>query len=181
MTAAPFPAEGPTLRSYWVVPDRLLAGGYPSTWRPQGANVHEAVASGVRTFVNLTEDTDPDSADGHLETYDASLPDAGPEISVLRFPIKDLSVPTVELMVGILDAIDAAIETRPGVFVHCWGGIGRTGTAVGCWLIRHGRATSQTVLDVLADLRRQDLLASGCRSPETAQQRRFVIEWEPGR
>ena len=34
--------------------------------------------------------------------------------------------------------------------MHCWGGVGRTGTTVGCWLVRHGRSGTEA----LAELRR---------------------------
>ena len=41
-------------------------------------------------------------------------------------------------MTRILDDVDAALADGGAVYVHCWGGIGRTGTVVGCWLVRHG-------------------------------------------
>lgn len=56
-----------------------------------------------------------------------------------RYPIKDQYTPDTEQMAKILDDIDASIEQRQPVYVHCWGAIGRTGTVVGCFLIRHGR------------------------------------------
>lgn len=31
-----------------------------------------------------------------------------------------------------------ALAAGQTVYVHCYGGIGRTGTVVGCWLVRHG-------------------------------------------
>ena len=35
-----------------------------------------------------------------------------------------------------------------GVYVHCWGGIGRTGTTVGCWFVRHGRTGDQALAEI---------------------------------
>jgi len=32
----------------------------------------------------------------------------------------------------ILDTIDAALSAKRIVYVHCWGGVGRTGTVIGC-------------------------------------------------
>ena len=40
-------------------------------------------------------------------------------------------------MLAVLDAIDIALCEGHGVYIHCWGGVGRTGTVVGCWLKRH--------------------------------------------
>lgn len=34
--------------------------------------------------------------------------------------------------IRILDAIDARLEAGKSVYVHCWGGIGRTDTVAGC-------------------------------------------------
>ncbi|MFZ5949388.1 MAG: fused DSP-PTPase phosphatase/NAD kinase-like protein [Candidatus Rifleibacteriota bacterium] len=33
------------------------------------------------------------------------------------------------------------------VYVHCWGGLGRTGVVVGCWSRRHGEAEPLAKLD----------------------------------
>ena len=33
------------------------------------------------------------------------------------------------------------------VYVHCWGGIGRTGTVVGCWLVRHGMTGDEALAE----------------------------------
>ncbi|WP_394708837.1 protein-tyrosine phosphatase family protein [uncultured Desulfobulbus sp.] len=49
----------------------------------------------------------------------------------LRYPIRDVSVPiSSELMLKILDAIDQHINESKFLYVHCWRGIGRTGTVV---------------------------------------------------
>ncbi|NJN80266.1 MAG: hypothetical protein HC797_07245 [Anaerolineales bacterium] len=41
-------------------------------------------------------------------------------------------------MKNILDTIDNEIENGNPVYVHCWGGVGRTGITAACYLIRHG-------------------------------------------
>ena len=53
-------------------------------------------------------------------------------------PIEDLSVPTLADMERILGAIDDELAAGRAVYLHCWGGIGRTGTVVGCYLVRQG-------------------------------------------
>jgi protein-tyrosine phosphatase len=61
--------------------------------------------------------------------------------------------------------------------VHCWGGKGRTGTVVGCWLMRHGKATSGDVLRTIQQLRKDDPTWFE-PSPETERQRWMVKTWK---
>ena len=94
-----------------------------------------------------------------------------------QLPIKDLSVPTERHMMRILNQIDLCIKPGKPVYVHCLGGIGRTGTVVGCYLVRHGMATENNVLDVIRELRK-DCEDSGRQSPETRGQRGMVVGWQ---
>ncbi len=55
------------------------------------------------------------------------------------------------------------------VYVHCWGGVGRTGTVVGCWLLRHGYAVPSDVIDTIQSLRQVDPVR-GHASPRTDAQ-----------
>ena len=56
----------------------------------------------------------------------------------VRAPIPDMEVPGAGELRWTLDAIDAEIAGGGVAYVHCWAGRGRTGTVVGCWLVRHG-------------------------------------------
>ena len=52
--------------------------------------------------------------------YDPFLPD---HCIVDRYPIVDVSIPTEEYMVTILDAIDKYLSESKVPYIHCWGGI----------------------------------------------------------
>lgn len=80
-------------------------------------------------------------------------------------------------MVGILDAIDAALGEAKTVYVHCWGGVGRTGTVVGCWLVRRGRTGEEALTQVAEWWRSVDKAYRRPESPETPEQCKYVRNW----
>ena len=77
----------------------------------------------------------------------------------------------------ILDVIDAGLR-EGGVYVHCYRGLGRTGTVVGCWLVRHGLDEGDALARV-AELRRE-LSDAHLPSPQTREQRHVVRKWRRG-
>jgi hypothetical protein len=83
------------------------------------------VAVGVRQFIDLTEV-------GELEPYAELLTEeSGSRTSYERFPIHDGNVPDEpKTMAEIIAAIDRAIAKGGITYVHCWGGVGRTGLTV---------------------------------------------------
>ena len=54
----------------------------------------------------------------------------------VRKPTVDYSILTKSEMIEILDLIDSAVAERRQVVIRCWDGVGRTGTVVGCYLVR---------------------------------------------
>ncbi len=85
-------------------------------------------------------------------------------------------------MRAILDAIDQHHEAGRVVYVHCWGGIGRTGMTVGCWLVRHGLAPAEALARVNDGFRSIPKLARmpGRTSPDTSAQTQVVLRWRAG-
>jgi protein-tyrosine phosphatase len=96
-----------------------------------------------------------------------------------QISIKDHAVPTRHEMVHILNRIDLCIKYDKPVYLHCLGGRGRTGTVVGCYLIRHGLATGKNVTDKIKELRR-NVINWYSPSPETQEQVEMVVNWENG-
>ena len=80
-------------------------------------------------------------------------------------------------MVRILDFIDAELAAGRCVYVHCRAGIGRTGTTIGCHLVRSGLG-SEAALDRLQDLWQQCGRSRRWPTiPETDEQVEFVHQW----
>jgi hypothetical protein len=172
----------------------LLAGDRPCRASAEAtAARHQALlAAGIRRLICLLEPhemaegpggTPAGSRAGSPGSYDeqawrAAGQAAGLAVAWESFPIPDFGVPSEAHLEAILDAIDAALARGEGVYVHCWGGIGRTGTVVGAWLAHHGRAGGEEALTKLADLRRATATAA-FPSPETEAQRALVRRWPP--
>ncbi len=81
-------------------------------------------------------------------------------------------------MTRILDDVDAALAEGGTVYVHCLGGVGRTGMVVGCWLVRH-RLDEGDAVPTISRLRR-GLPDAWAASPQTPAQRAIVSTWKPG-
>ena len=77
-------------------------------------------------------------------------------------------VPQAQLMEEALAAIRASLLTEQVVYVHCWGGVGRTGTVLGCLLVEDGLEPAEAI-DHLETLR-QDTQRAHRRSPEMPAQ-----------
>ncbi len=180
--ASAAPADPPDLPgdSFWVLEDRLLAGPYPGAPSKTEAKAKLAafVDAGVTCFVDLTEEGEGPP----LQPYSALLRRVARErktrVTHLRLPIRDINIPTSWQMRAILGAIRLALAEGETVYVHCWGGVGRTGTVVGCLLIEDGVPAAE-VLTRLAEMRRHTQRAHRT-SPETHEQRTFVENWNRG-
>ena len=164
--------------SYWVIPQRLLAGEYPGSFYPDDARakLRLFLDAGVNYFVDLTFASEPREPYAFLLNEEAAA--RGVTVIHERLPIPDGDIPTTQEMTHILDAIDAALHAGRTVYVHCWGGHGRTGTVVGCHFVRHGMTAEQA----LAEVARLHATTPGAAipSPQTLAQCDFVRHWPPG-
>lgn len=142
--------------AYWVRAARLLAGPYPT---PE--TLPHLLKAGVEFFIDLTE---PDER----ESYKPLLPDG---TWYRQLSISDMGTPPRDFMRRILNTIDAGIVDRRVVYVHCLAGKGRTGTVIGCHLVRYG-LTGREALKELIRLREGQT-----DSPETEPQRVLVENW----
>lgn len=181
MTTA-MPHALPFARSYWAVPGRILGGFYPGDRDPAVAagKLNALLDCGVTHVISLMEPGEKDHAGRLFHDYRAAFLKLASErraqAVAMRFPIRDAFVPSVAEMKATLDAVDSVLAAGNAVYVHCWGGRGRTGTVLGCWMARHGGRDP---------LGRLGQLTAGARElfgriPETETQRRFVLEWRTG-
>ncbi len=162
------------LHAWWAEPGRLLAGEYPGSRTPERAaeKIGLLLDSGVGAIVDLTcadEGLTPYAR--HLRAAEARtgrriryLPRAVPDVQVLNQKGWDL----------LLEDIATEIDDGRVVYVHCWKGIGRTATVIGCRLVDAG-------LDYPSAIRRLAELRAGTRkghigSPQSSSQHQLLHE-----
>jgi ADP-ribosyl-[dinitrogen reductase] hydrolase len=171
----------PNRNTYWVVPLKFLAGEYPGDKDRVKARkkINQFLAAGVRHYVDLTEF-------GELVPYDSILSEEARNASITatyqRFPIRDNSVPSdSEHLAEILFAIDRCIREGGAVYLHCWGGVGRTGLVVACWLQEHGRTPDDALAELSAKWSTVEKIYRKPESPETPTQVSWIKTWSQRR
>src|SRR5712691_10851308 len=142
--------DPPIPESYWVQPGQLLAGAYPIRVGAAEPAMHQRVrrflAVGITSFVDLTE---AHECVPYVPFLLAGVSAGTCPPAYQRLSIRNWDVPTPGMMTRILDAIDTALATGQGVYVHCAGGIGRIGTVVGCYLVRHGMLGEAALAEIM--------------------------------
>jgi predicted protein tyrosine phosphatase len=168
-----------TPQHYAIQPGLFFAGEYPGDRKVKiaRARLWSLVEMGVRTFIDLT------SPEDDLARYEKLLyemeQEAGARLRHLSIPVPDMGVPdSSEIMRAILDAIRTSVRKQPAVYLHCWGGIGRTGTVAGCWLRECGLGPDEALQRV------QKLYATHMPkarihpdSPQTEEQKDYIRNW----
>ena len=177
----------------WLVPGRIMLGRYPASCptRPipaaaQRERVTSIAAAGVNTFVCLQAELPPQDT-----AWDDSSQGVVPKGTFVQYGADALANGARTLHFGILDrqpaesleALDRlVVELRRRVldgdvlYIHCWGGRGRTGLVAACLL-----GALYPSIDEAEALERVQAYFSlrepGGLSPETPAQVRQVQDW----
>jgi len=139
--------------------------------RPQGDDtleqeLLEMKRDGVETLVSLLEPIEARWLG--LEREGTLAEAAGMEF--LSYPILDVHVPADAVTFRAF-AADLADRLRAGerIGVHCRGSIGRSTVTAACTLIHMGWKPKAALAAIQA--------ARGCRVPDTAEQRRWILKY----
>ena len=167
----------PIANSYWLPGGRVLAGEYPADKDgPDGERkIGQLLAAGVTSIVDLT--TPADGLDPYLQLLSTRWETGA--VHYHRAPIPDVSVPTPRQMVELIAYIDREVADGRTVYLHCWGGVGRTGTVVGCYLVHCGYRPADALAVIADRWRMVEKVRRHPESPETRGQLEFVRRWPP--
>jgi hypothetical protein len=160
------------LHAWWVEPDRLLSGEYPGHQNPEktAAKIRLLIEAGIDSIIDLT--TADDGLLPYLDILHAEAERAGRTVHHFSYAIPDLGVIDDAGYDEILDRIRDELNAGRKVYVHCWGGVGRTCTVIACMLCDAG-------LDYKSAMAHIAGLRAGTRKahrsiPESTAQREFL-------
>ena len=193
--------KGPITYSYWVIPEKVLAGEYPGNqmrksgifrvlrtlldqsiafcrhplegWPTDNKRVKKLLRAGITNYLDLTQSDE-------LLPYEALLNREaellGMVINYKRVPIKDQNITTSDEIAKCISFINESIESDNKVYIHCLRGLGRTGMVVGCFLVDKG-LTGKEALKKITNLRKS-VLNSFLPSPQNRRQSGVVENWK---
>jgi protein-tyrosine phosphatase len=140
---------------------RLICGPRPE--RPFHRSVGALVDLGVTTIACLLDD--------HEMPRELALAYETAAVELIRFPIADFGRPgDTDALSGLLEDLLLRLSRRETVYLHCFAGIGRTGTVLACLLKKAGAVDDpvrlvRTIYDP--------------RALETEEQQRFARAYAP--
>lgn len=160
----------PTGYSYRV-DENVWAGEYP-VWGWDYATRRQQLQLytdfGIGYFVDLAEE-------GEMPPYAPMLPS---NVGRYTFPIPNRGVPeSVQGVVELMHRVEDALGQGKKVYIHCVGGVGRTGMIVACYYVYFRQMSAD---EAMAEMRRRFAThgrSAWCSAPETEAQIGFVKEF----
>lgn len=140
-----------SLHAWWVVPGKILAGEYPGhpDREHHDFKLTALADAGVDTIIDLTRGRD-EGLGPYGREWTMLGQQRGRELRRLHYPIYDCDVTTPERYDEIQADIERELAADRAVYIHCWGGVGRTGTAVGWWHVCGGATADEAIARIAA-------------------------------
>lgn len=158
------------IRNSYKVDERIYAGEYPATSSEKlgRRDIDRFIRFGITHFIDLTER-------GELLPYTQWLHENQTHI---RFAIKDCGIPGSNHEVAqLLETITSILKEKNNmIYIHCRGGIGRTGTIVACYYAMFLKEYTP-VYNLLRRQFSQCPKSAYRETPETMQQKRFIMQF----
>ena len=142
-------------------------------WSTDNKRVKKLLGAGITNYLDLTE---VDELLPYETLFNREAELIGMTINYKRVPIKDQNITTSAEMAKCMLFINESIKSGNKVYIHCLRGLGRTGMAVGCFLVEEG-LTGKQALKKITSLRK-NVLNSVLPSPQNKKQSGVVENWK---
>lgn len=165
---------------FWVIPDVLLAGEHPALLGEDQAKrrIRRFLVAGINQFIDLSDKHECTDYSALLEREAAML---GASASYSHHPIRDKGIPRSPVqMAAIFREIGEAISRKHVTYIHANRGVGRTGVAVGCYLVECGLPSDRALRKLAILYSSMEKSAWEPSIPETEQQIDYIRNWEAG-
>lgn len=171
----------PFERSWWIEPGKILGGRYPGLEEELSEEMLTSLLSmGIRVMLNLQE---PHELGRNVKPFADYQPlmtslaqQRGTQVAFHRVPMPDMGIPSTQRMQEIQGILKACMAESKTLYVHCWGGHGRTSTVAGCWHVSQGKSPEEA-LRLIRAARAHSQYLSDIRVPQSPSQEEFIANW----
>lgn len=162
--------SAPMENCFQVGNERIWACEYPFNLNKKAGKrkLQGVLDFGITHFIDLT-------MEGELHPYKLYIP-CDTFVEYHRYPIPDVGVPvSCASMLTILKNIDHILQNfHAKICLHCWGGVGRTGTVVACWLARRRRLNFSDTMAIIYQMWAKCPKSHYRNIPDTEEQTDFI-------
>lgn len=133
-------------------------------------NIPTLLKFGITVFLDLTQSYE-------VPEYASFLPS---KVQRIPFPIRNCDVPSsIESVIGLFRRLEQLLHEQPHakLYIHCHGGVGRTGTIVVCYYIYFEHLSFDKALDKMRRQYAQSPRSKFMNAPENKRQIEYVKEF----
>ena len=154
----------------YQVSKNVFAGEHPLFdiyKRTANGNIPTLLKFGITVFLDLTQSYE-------VSEYASFLPS---DVRRISFPIRNCDVPSsVESVIGLFRRLEQLMHEQPQakLYIHCHGGVGRTGTIVARYYIYFEHLSFEEALDKMRQQYTQSPRSKFMNAPENKRQIEFI-------
>ena len=154
----------------YQVSKNVFAGEHPLFdiyKRSAKGNIPALLKFGITIFLDLTQSYE-------IPEYTSFLPS---DVQRISFPIRNCDVPSsIESVIGLFRRLEQLLheQSHAKLYIHCHGGVGRTGAIVACYYIYFEHLSFDEALDKMRRQYTQSPRSKFMNAPETKRQIEFV-------